>query len=142
MTDVKSGPQLVEKAFAYMTNLSRECRKALTAKFGQEYKGIPFDSVEPTMCKEVESWFAERDKNISIKHEKSSSGKPGEVLVTYSGNNKDAHFKFQVDGVFTLAGGSPTSPAYVKNINVTVDKRDFALNSKWTGISCSIENEV
>jgi hypothetical protein len=125
VTDVKSGPELVEKAFAYMTNLSRECRKALNTKFGQAYKGISLDSVEPAMRKEIESWFAERDKNISIKHEKSSSGKPGEVMITYSGTNKDAHFKFNVDGAFTLAGGSPTSPVYVKNINVTVDKRDF-----------------
>jgi len=125
MTDVKSGPQLIEKTFAYMTNLSRECRKALTAKFGQSYKGISFNSVEPTMRQEIESWFTERDKNISIKHEQSSSGKPGEVMITYAGTNKDAHFKFRVDGIFTLAGESPTSPAYVKNINITVDKRDF-----------------
>ncbi len=122
---MKSGPELVEKAFVYMTNLSRECRKALTAKFAQAYKGISFDSIEPTMRKEIESWFAERDKNISVKHEKSISGKPGEVMMTYSGSNKDAHFKFHVDSAFSLAGGTPTSPAYLKNINITVDKRDF-----------------
>ena len=125
MTDLKSGPQLVEKAFTYMTNLSKECRKTLNAKFGQDYKGIPFSSVEPTMRKEIESWFAERDKNISIKHEKSSTGKPGELLMTYAGWTKDAHFKFQVDGLFTISGGSTESPSYVKNINVAVDKRDF-----------------
>jgi len=125
MTDVKSGPELVEKAFAYMTNLSRECRKALNAKFGQAYKGVTFDSIEPAMRKEIESWFAERDKNISIKHEKSSSGKPGEIMITYAAANKDAHFKFHVDGVFTLTGGTSSSPAYLKNINVSVDKREF-----------------
>ena len=125
MTDTKSGPELVEKAFVYMTNLSRECRKALTAKFGQLYKGVSFDSLEPTMRKEIESWFTERDKNISIKHEKSSVGKPGEILMTYTGANKDAHFKVHVDGVFTLTGDSPSAPSYVRNINVTVDKRDF-----------------
>jgi lysine/ornithine N-monooxygenase len=125
LTDVKSGPELVDKAFVYMTNLSKECRKALTAKFGQVYKGVSFDSLEPAMRKEVESWFAERDKNISIKHEKSSTGKPGEILMTYAGSTKDAHFKFQVDGLFTTAGTSATSPSYVKNINITVDKRDF-----------------
>lgn len=125
LTDVKSGPELVEKAFVYMANLSKECRKALTAKFGQEYRGISFDSVETTMRKEIESWFAERDKNISIKHEKSGTGKPGEIMISYAGANKDAHFKFHIDGVFTLAGATSNSPAYVKNINVTVDKRDF-----------------
>jgi hypothetical protein len=125
MTDVKSGPELVEKAFIYMTNLSKECRKALTTKFGQAYRGTSFDSVEITMRKEIESWFAERDKNISIKHEKSSIGRPGEILMTYTGATKDAHFKFHINGVFTIAGASSTSPSYVRNINVTVDKRDF-----------------
>jgi len=125
MTDIKSGPELVEKTFVYMTNLSRECRKALADKFGQTYKGMPFESVESTMRKEIETWFAERDKNITVKHERSSTGKPGEVLMTYSGANKGAHFKFHVDGLFTLTGSSPNAPTYVKNINVTVDKREF-----------------
>lgn len=125
MTDVKSGPELVEKAFIYITNLSKECRKALTAKFGQAYKGISFDSLEPTMRKEIESWFAERDRNISIKYEKSSTGKLGEILMTYAGTTKGAHFRFHVDGLFTVAGASSNAPSYVKNINVTVDKRDF-----------------
>jgi hypothetical protein len=125
MTDVKSGPELVEKAFVYMTNLSRECRKALTATFGQTYKGIPFDSVEPILRKEIESWFTARDKNISIKHEKSSLGNFGEIRMTYSGSTKDAHFKFHIDGSFTVSGSSPNATSYVKNINVNVDKRDF-----------------
>ena len=125
MTDTKSGPELVEKAFAYLTNLSKECRKVLTAKFGQAYKGVAFDSLEPTIRKEIELWFAERDKNISIKHEKSSAGKLGEIMLTYSGANKDAHFKLHVDGLFTVTGPSSSSPSYVKSINVTVDKRDF-----------------
>jgi len=125
VTDVKSGPELVEKAFIYITNLSKECRKALTAKFGQAYKGISFDSLEPTMRKEIESWFAERDRNISIKYEKSSTGKLGEILMTYAGTTKGAHFRFHVDGLFTVAGASSNAPSYVKNINVTVDKRDF-----------------
>jgi hypothetical protein len=125
MTDLKSGPELVEKTFTYMANLSKECRKALTANFGQTYKGMAFDSVEPTMRKEIESWFSGRDKNISIKHEKSSFGKPGEVLMTYAGSTRDAHFKFHIDGSFTVTSTSPNAPCYVKNINVTVDKRDF-----------------
>jgi lysine/ornithine N-monooxygenase len=125
MTDVKSGPELVEKAYVYMANLSRECRKALTAKFSQEYKGISFDTIEPTIRKEIESWFAERDRNITIKHEKSSVGRPGEILITYAGSNKEAHFKFHIDGVFTIAGAASNSPSYVKNININVDKRDF-----------------
>jgi len=115
----------VEKAFVYMTNLSRECRKALTAKFGAEYRGISFDQVEPAMRREIESWFPERDRNITIKHERSSTGKPGEVMMTYSGANKDAHFKFHVDSQFVTTGSTANAASYLKNINVTVDKREF-----------------
>ena len=125
MTDAPSGRELVEKAFVYMTALSKECRKALTNKFEQAHKGIPFESVEPAMRKEVESWFVERDKNITVNHEKSERGRPGEVLMTFSGTSKDAHFKFHVDAQFSIAGASEKAPAYVKTINVNVDKRDF-----------------
>ena len=125
MTDTLSGRALVEKAFTYMTAVARECRKALTTQFEQKYKGMPFDSVESTLRQEIESWFARRDKNIIIKHEKSVNGRPGELTVTYSGTTKDAHFKFHVNGLFTLAGSSKNAPSYMKNINVNVDKRDF-----------------
>jgi hypothetical protein len=125
MTDAPSGRELVEKAFVYMTNLTKECRKALTTQFEQTHKGIPFDSVEPAMRKEIESWFTQRDKNIRITHEKSGAGKPGEILITYSGATKDAHFKFHVDGIFSLAGSAPNAPSYLKAVNVRVDKRDF-----------------
>jgi len=125
LTDAPSGRELVEKAFVYMTALSKECRKALTNKFEQAHKGIPFESVESTMRKEVESWFAERDKNINVNHEKSEKGRQGEVLMTFSGASKDAHFKFHVDAQFTMAGASEKAPAYVKTININVDKRDF-----------------
>jgi lysine/ornithine N-monooxygenase len=125
LTDVKSGKELVEKAFTYMTNLSKECRKGLTAKFEQTHKGIPFESVERTMRAEIESWFSERDKNITVRHEKSSSGRPGEVLITYAGTNKDAHFKFHVDSLFTTAGPTGSAPSYLKTMNVYVDKREF-----------------
>jgi 5-hydroxyisourate hydrolase-like protein (transthyretin family) len=125
MTDAPTGRQLVDKAFVYMTTLSRECRKSLTTSFGQTHKGIPFETVEPILRKEVETWFASRDRNIAIKHEKTDTGRPGEILLTYSGMNKDAHFKFQVDAQFTLSGSTMQAPSYLKTINVNVDKRDF-----------------
>lgn len=125
MTDAPSGRELVEKAFVYMTTLTKECRRALTVQFEQMHKGLSFDSVEPTMRKEIESWFTQRDKNIRITHEKSGVGKPSEILITYSGTTKDAHFKFHVDSLFTLVGSASNSPSYLKAVNVYVDKRDF-----------------
>lgn len=108
-----------------MSTLSKECRKGLTNKFEQEDRGLPFGSVEPTLRKEVEAWFAGRDRNITVRHEGSSRGRPGEILLTYSGANKDAHFKFKIDAQFTLAGPGDNAPAYLKALNVNVDKRDF-----------------
>jgi hypothetical protein len=125
LTDVLSGRELVEKAFNYMTTLTKECRKVLTVQFQNKYKGVPFDSVEPTMRQEIESWFAKRDKNITVKHEKSMNGRPGELLVTYSGETKDAHFKFHVNSLFTLAGSSKNAPSYLRDMNIYVDKREF-----------------
>ena len=125
MTDAPSGKELVEKTYVYMTTLSRECRKILTTKFEQAHKGMLFDSVEPTMRKEIESWFAERDRNIKIRHEKSVTGRPGEIMMTYLGENKGAHFKFRVDALFTLAGSAGNASSYLKNLNVNIDKRDF-----------------
>jgi len=125
LTDMLSGNRLVEKAFVYLTSLTNECRKALTERFEREHKGIPFGSVEKVMRQGVESWFVKRDSNIKLSLEKSPDGRPGEILLTYSGSTKDAHFKVHVDGIFTLAGSSSEAPSYLKNLNVRVDKRDF-----------------
>ena len=125
MTDKLSGPELVEKTFVYMASLAKEYRKALTTKFEREHKGIPFESVEEALRKETETWFNSRDKNIRLNLEKSSTGKPGEVLITYSGATKDAHFKMHVNGIFTLAGASSKASSYLKSLNLNIDKREF-----------------
>jgi len=125
LTDVLSGDRLVEKTFSYLTSVTKECRKALTEQFERKHKGTPFGSVEKVMREETESWFARRDPNIKLSHEKSLNGRTGEILMTYSGSMKNAHFKIHVDGIFTLAGSSDEAPSYLKNLNVHVEKRDF-----------------
>ena len=125
MTDTPSGRELVEKAFVYMSALAKECRKAVTASFEQHHKGLSFDQVESTLRTEITSWFNERDRNLKVQHERSVTGRPGEIMMTYAGTTKDAHFKFHVDSVFALAGSTPASPSYLKSMNVYVDKRDF-----------------
>jgi len=125
LTDTLTGRELVEKAFVYLTTLTKECRKALTAQFEHEHKGISFDSIETIMRRDIESWFARRDKSIAISHEESLNGRPGEILMIYSGVTKGAHFKIHVESRFTLAGSSSNAPSYLKNLNLYVDKRDF-----------------
>ena len=125
MTDKLTGSELVEKAFVYMTGLTKECRKALTGKFEREYRGIPFDSVEAAIKKEAESWFTMRDRNIKLTYSNTIVGKAGEILVTFAGATKDAHFKVNINGIFTLVNSSGQSLSYLKSMNVNVDKRDF-----------------
>lgn len=125
MTDTQSSTKLVEKAFVYLSSLTKECRRALTRRFEQEHKGIAFDSAEKVVREEIESWFSKRDENIKLSHDKSVDGRPGEIRVTYSGATKDAHFKIHVDGLFTLAGSSSSAPSYLRSLNLHVDKKDF-----------------
>jgi hypothetical protein len=125
LTDKLTSPELVEKAFGYISVLTKECRKALTIKFEREHKGIPFNSVEAIIRKEVEAYFTTRDRNVKLSYTNSSVVRPGEILVTYSGATKDAHFKMYVNGLFTLGSSSNVASSYLKSLNLNVDKRDF-----------------
>jgi len=125
LTDKLTNSKAVEKTFVYITALAGECRKALTVKFEREHKGIPFNSVDAIMRKEVESWFTIRDKNVKLSYTKSIIGRSGEILITYSGATKDARFKINVDGLFTLINSSSKTSSYLKSLNFQVDKRDF-----------------
>lgn len=125
MTDKLAGSALIEKTFVYISTLVRECRKALTMKFEHEHKGIPLNSVEDVIRKEVEFWFRMRDKNIKLSYSKSMIGKSGEILVTYSGAMKDVNFKIQINALFTLVDSPNKASTYLKNLNVNIDKRDF-----------------
>ena len=126
MTDKLTGRELVEKAFAYVASLTKEGRKPLTMRFERDNRGIPFDTVEKVMTKEIESWFASRDRNLQIRLEKSIKGKTGEVFQIYTGATRDARFKIHADAQFTLADQSnKASPSYLKNLNLYADERDF-----------------
>ena len=69
-------------------------------KFESKHKGIPYNSVEAIMRREVETWFAKRDKNVTVNYSKSIIGTSGEILSTYLGTIKDTHFNIQVTGLF------------------------------------------
>jgi len=125
LTDKLTASKLVERTFVYIDSLTRECRKAMTIKFEHEHKGIPFDSMEAVMRKEVESWFTMRDRNVKLCYTKSMIVRPGEILIIYSGATRDARFKIHVSGLFTIAGSSSTASSYLKSLSLHVDKRDF-----------------
>ena len=123
MTDKLTSSELVEKTFVYISALTRECRKALTVKFEREHLGIPLNSVEAAIRKEVESWFATRDKNVKLDLTNTTNGKHGEVCVNYLGSTKDAHFKMHVDSLFTMV--ESFDKAYFRSLNLNIDKREF-----------------
>jgi len=126
LTDKLTGHKLVEKTFAYITSLAKEGRKPLTTRFERDNRGIPFDTIEAVVTKEIESWFANRDRNLQIRLEKSIKGKTGEIFQTYTGATKDARFKIHADALFTLTDQSnQASPSYLKNLNLYADERDF-----------------
>lgn len=125
MTDKLKVAKRVEKAFVYISGLTKECRKFLTTTFERDYKGLPFDAVEPTIRKEVDSWFSIRDRHIEVHHDASVLGKRGELFITYLGSTKEMGFKMHITSVFTVAGSSRKSPTYLKSLNLSVNKKDF-----------------
>lgn len=125
MTDKLKGSERVEKKFVYIFALTKECRKALTVKFKLEYKGLPFDSIESVMRREIESWFTMRDRHIKLVHDESKVGKPGELFITYVGSTKETSFKIHFNSSFTLTGSSSKSPVYFKSLKVNINKKEF-----------------
>jgi hypothetical protein len=125
LTDKLKVAKRIEKAFVYISGLTKECRKFLTTKFEREYKGLPFDSIEPILRKEVDSWFNIRDGNIEVHHDQSVIGQRGELFITYLGSTKEMYFKIHINSVFTVAGSSSKSPSYLKSLNLSVNKKDF-----------------
>ncbi|MDQ1279769.1 MAG: hypothetical protein QG670_1031 [Thermoproteota archaeon] len=125
LTDKLTGSELIEKTFAYITIMARECRKALILRFEHERKATPTDSLEAVIRQEIESWFSKRDNNIKLSHMKTISGRQGEILSVYSGASKDIHFKIYVDSLFTFVNSAGKTSAYLKSLNVRIDKRDF-----------------
>ncbi len=125
VTDKPTGAERVEKTFLYIQALTKESRKALTTKFEQEHKGLPFDAIDAVLRTEVEAWFTNRDRNIVLHHEESRVGRPGEIRMTYGGSTQDACFKMHINGAFVLAGSLKRSPAYLKRLSLSVDKREF-----------------
>jgi hypothetical protein len=125
MTDAPNRKQDVQRILDYAESVAKESRKALTAEFNQEHKGIPFSKAPQILQDSLIAWFGKRDKNLKLVHEQSNSSKPGELREVFVGESKNVRFKIHADAVFTLAAGVAESPSYLKELNVTVDKRAF-----------------
>ena len=126
MTDALNRKQDVQRILDYIESVAKESRKALTIEFNQQHKGVAFSKVPQILQSSLLSWFTKRDKNLKLEYEASSSGKPGEVRTVFVGETKQVRFKIHADAMFALSGGGPDSPSYLRELNVSVDRRAFA----------------
>jgi hypothetical protein len=129
MTDVMTGKEIVQKAFAYVDTISKESRKALTTEFNQKYKGTKFSMTSGILRQSMLDWFTRRDKNVRLSHEETNDSKLGEVRMTFQGETKRVRFKVHLNAAFSMNGDTTESPCYLKTLNVFVDPREFSLGT-------------
>ncbi len=125
MTDALNRKKDVERILDYAESVAKESRRALTAEFNQQHKGIPFSKASQVLQDSLLAWFSKRDKNLKLVAEQSNSEKPGELRAVFVGESKKVRFKLHADATFALAGSAADSPSYLKELNVSVDKRAF-----------------
>jgi lysine/ornithine N-monooxygenase len=127
MTDMLKGSQVLQKTYTYIENVTKESRKALMEEFSQNHKGIALNSASDALRQSVLDWFPRRDPMLRLVHEKTSQGKPGDVRMDFRGETKTVHFKVHLHAVFAVTGQSPDSPSFLKEVNLTVDPREFSM---------------
>ncbi len=126
MTDMQTGKEVVQKTIAYLENVSKESRKALTGEFNQKHKGVSFSAASPLLRQSLIDWFSRRDSNLKVTHETTSKGKLGEVRMVFLGETKKVRFKVHLHATFTVNGQSEESPSFLREVNVFVDPREFS----------------
>ena len=123
MTDPLTGKEDIQRILDYTESVAKESRKALTLEFNQNHKGIPFETASQVLRTSLIDWFLKRDKNLRITYESGNVTRIGEVRTVFLGETKKVRFKIHADATFTVTGGSPASPCYLKELIVAVDKR-------------------
>ncbi len=127
MTDIQTGKEVVQKTVTYLENVSKESRKALTSEFNQDHKGVALSAATPLLRQSLLDWFSRRDQNLKITHESTSKGRLGEVRMVFQGETKKVRFKVHLHATFAVNSQSEDSPAFLREVNVFVDPREFSL---------------
>ena len=127
MTDMLKGSQVLQKTYTYIENVTKESRKALMEDFSQKHKGIGINLAPDILRQTVLDWFPRRDPMLKLIHEKTSQGKPGDVRMDFLGETKAVRFKVHLHAVFAVNGQSPDSPSFLKEVNLSVDPREFSM---------------
>lgn len=127
MTDAPNSKIVLQKTITYIDNISKESRKALKEEFTQKHKGIVLGSAPDILRQSVLDWFPRRDPMVKLVHEKTSQGSPGEVRMDFRGETKTVRFKIHLHATFSANGPSPDSPAFLRDVNLSVDPREFTI---------------
>ncbi|HZY47825.1 MAG TPA: hypothetical protein VFE96_08530 [Candidatus Bathyarchaeia archaeon] len=127
MTDAPKGREVLQKTFTYIENVSKESRKALMEEFSQNHKGMPLDTATDALRQSVLKWFPRRDPMLKLAHEKTGQTRPGDVRMDFRGETKSVRFKIHLHAIFTVNNQSPDSPSFLREVNVSVDPREFSM---------------
>ena len=122
LTDQLTVKQLVEKTYLYLDRLTKECRRDIMEDLSKE-RPANANELARAVSNAMLEWFGRRDKYIRIMFDPRlvrDTPEPG-IMMTFTGENKDAAFKFTSHITYYMAG----NVCYTKNININVDKRDF-----------------
>src|SRR5689334_15405677 len=122
MTDKLAGKDDTQRLLGYVESVAKESRKALTLEFNEKHKGIPFNTTAQVLRNSLIAWFGRRDKNLKIRAESATDAKLGEVRAVFAGETKNVRFRVRADATFSLSGGSVDSAAYLKELNVSIDR--------------------
>lgn len=125
MTDAPGNKETAKRTYGYIDSLTKEARKGLTAELNQKYKGVGFNKVPEVLARTTIEWFSKRDKNVRLSHNGTSEARNGLVRMTFKGEMKSSKFTMRLDATFSVSGPGGDSPSYLRDLNFSVDSRDF-----------------
>jgi endo-beta-N-acetylglucosaminidase D len=126
LTDPLSAKELVEKTYLYVDRVAKECKKTLLTKITTEKKALSKNELSSFVGSEIEKWFAQRDKSLNIKWDRSSFvlDPKNRFHLVFRGANKDAKFELSCDGeVFA----DPFNPerVFIKSLDLKAERTKF-----------------
>lgn len=122
LTDAPTGKEFVEKTFVYVDKLTKECIKDIMEDLSKK-RPANANELARAVANTMLDWFERRDRYMRIMFDPRmvrDTPEPG-IMMTFTGENKDTVFKFTSQITYYMAG----NVCYTKNVNMSVDKRDF-----------------
>ena len=122
LTDPVTVKEFIEKAYLYVDRLVKECRKDVMGDLSKE-RPTSANDLGRVVANAMLEWFGRRDRYLRIMFDPRTvldTPEPG-IRMSFTGESKDTFFKIHSHITYYMAGNA----YYVKNLNLSVDKRDF-----------------